>query len=159
MSGTKWFSCLWRGGVCVCVCVRVCVRVCVYTSSTCSQAAHGSVLRTAPSLSLMVSHGWELGALWTFPEPVPGARWAHAVLSPQDLSRAAAAPMVSQFPASSPEAFCLWTVCSKCHLRPRQQQQKCWPVSVVDNCFRLGSDRLRESRGEALEPGFQGDII
>ena len=91
------FLSLKRRGVCVCVYV--------YTSSTCSQAAHGSVLRTDPSLSFTVSHGWELGALWTFPEPVPGARWAHGVLSPQDLSRAAAAPQYLIFQPLLPRLF------------------------------------------------------
>ena len=65
MSGSKWFSCLWRGGVCVC------------TSSTCSQAVHSSVSLTTPSVGLTVSHWWELGAFWAFPEPVHGPRWAH----------------------------------------------------------------------------------
>ena len=152
MSGTKWFSCLWRGGVCVCVCVRVHIFH-MQPSSAWLCLTHRSF--TEPHGQPRVRTGCSLNLSWACAWRQVSSRSAQSP-GPQ---QSCCGSSVSHFPASSPKAFCLWTVCSKCHLWPRQQQQKCWPVSVVDSCFHLGSDCLWESRGKALEPGFQGDII
>lgn len=43
MSGTKWFSCLWRGGVCVCVCVHL-----PHAAEQCTALSHPPLLHWTP---------------------------------------------------------------------------------------------------------------
>lgn len=44
MSGSKWFSCLWRGGVCVCVCV--CTHL-PHAAKQCTALSHPPLLHWA----------------------------------------------------------------------------------------------------------------
>ena len=122
-----------EGCVSVCVCVHI-----FHMQPSSAQLCLTHPSCTGPHGQPQVGTGCFLDLSWACARPQLSAR-----LNPQDHSRAASAPTISHFPASSPKAFGLWTVCSKCHLWPRQQQRTCWPVSVLDKGYHPGSRCLR----------------
>ena len=71
MSGSKWFSCLWRGGVCVCVCVHL-----PHAAKQCTALSHSPLLQWASRSA--TGGNWVLSGPFLSLCTAPGERTAQS---------------------------------------------------------------------------------